>query len=775
MPQQLTATVENNFTRGLITDSTGLNFPENAATDTDNCIYTIVGDVTRRLGIDYETNFTTTTIDFTNKAVNQYKWNNVGGDGLTQIVVEQVGSTLYFYRSSSATVASPLSANKLASTIDLTLFTVGGTFDPAQECQFADGNGYLFVYHPAIDPVYCTYTAGVITAAPIVIKIRDFNGIPDSLADTTRPITLSDEHSYNLTNQGWLSGNPWLATSASTITIGLGARTFTVAAGIVGVTLGDVITLKYLGTVPVYIPPWTLNPGAVILTGTVTGYTGTVMTINFTSGDSGYFGGIATNWAIVPSNLGHIGTWHTAIGNYPSNADVWWYFKTTTGVYDPATTVTNQTLNSGNAPRGYYILDAFQQLRSVVGALPSLTNTVTTKRPRTGCWFQGRNWFAGVDAQQAATGDAPYYTWTENIYFSQICIDSTDFGSCYQTNDPTSERLFGLLPTDGGVITIQGCGSIFKLFPIQNGLLVFAANGVWFITGSQGIGFSANDYTITRISAIQSISGSSFVDVQGLPYFWNEEGIYAVTPAKGGALTVEPLTVGTILSFYNDIPVSCKKLAKGAYNPIDYIIQWTYRDIEPTDVTTSYQFNRIMNYNTYNKAFFPYSLATDTNPYIHGIVYVTGPGGSTSPDPTFKYPSSMGTSFTFADEHDTAYIDWNSTVDSNYTSFFITGYKLRGQAIYKFQPQYIQMYSRTNDAASAYKIQGIWDYGNDRNSNRWSTPQLITNNLTRFNTIFRRHKIRGHGFALQFKVSSADGLPFDIQGWAVVDTVNQGT
>jgi len=164
MPQQLTATVENNFTRGLITDSTGLNFPENAATDTDNCIYTIVGDVTRRLGIDYETNFTTTTIDFTNKAVNQYKWNNVGGDGLTQIVVEQVGSTLYFYRSSSATVASPLSANKLASTIDLTLFTVGGTFDPAQECQFADGNGYLFVYHPAIDPVYCTYTAGVITA-----------------------------------------------------------------------------------------------------------------------------------------------------------------------------------------------------------------------------------------------------------------------------------------------------------------------------------------------------------------------------------------------------------------------------------------------------------------------------------------------------------------------------------------------------------------------------------------------------------------------------------
>jgi len=51
-------------------------------------------------------------------------------------------------------------------------------------------------------------------------------------------------------------------------------------------------------------------------------------------------------------------------------------------------------------------------------------------------------------------------------------------GNCYQVNDPTSDQLFDLLPTDGGVIVIQGCGSIYKLFPLQNALLVFAANGV---------------------------------------------------------------------------------------------------------------------------------------------------------------------------------------------------------------------------------------------------------------------------------------------------------
>jgi hypothetical protein len=46
MPAQVLSTVENNFTKGFVTEFTGLNFPENAATDTDNCLYDIVGHVT---------------------------------------------------------------------------------------------------------------------------------------------------------------------------------------------------------------------------------------------------------------------------------------------------------------------------------------------------------------------------------------------------------------------------------------------------------------------------------------------------------------------------------------------------------------------------------------------------------------------------------------------------------------------------------------------------------------------------------------------------------
>src|SRR5438045_1830256 len=195
MPQQLSSSVENNFTKGLITESTGLNFPENAATDADNCTFSLIGNVTRRLGIDKEINGSVNPVSRSGKAISSYKWNNVSGDGLTQIVVEQVGDTLYFYKSSSAMSFAPLSTRILASTVLISTYVaIGGTFDSTLECQYADGNGNLFVYHPSCEPIYCTYVADVVTAHLINVQIRDFQGDVDGLAVNLRPTTLSDAH-----------------------------------------------------------------------------------------------------------------------------------------------------------------------------------------------------------------------------------------------------------------------------------------------------------------------------------------------------------------------------------------------------------------------------------------------------------------------------------------------------------------------------------------------------------------------------------------------------
>lgn len=774
MPSQVLSSVENNFTKGLVTEFTGLNFPENAATDADNVEFTLVGDVLRREGIDYEANFIASSIDRTGQGVNSYKWNNAGGDGLTQLVVTQVGGFLKFWVSSKATVLSPLSSQILASTVQISTFVAAGTtFDITAECQFSDGNGYLFVYHPSCDPFYVTYVAGTVTANSITVKIRDFAGIFESTAVNVRPTSDSNEHLYNLTNQGWSQGSPWGALSATVNTVALGSEIFTVPASL-SVTLGNLVQL--LNDHDAFPGGIFQAAGRVVMSGTVTGYTGTSMTINITSINPVWAGSAYSDWLIVPVSTGYINTWHSAIGNFPSNADVWWYFKNTSGVFDPATTINNQTLNSGNAPQGQFILPAFSQQRSLISGIAGLTDVTTTVRPRTGTWFQGRVWYAGVDAQQPATGDAAFYTWTENIYFSQIVQTVVDFGNCFQQNDPTSEQLFDLLPTDGGVITIQGSGSIYKLFPIQNGMLVFAANGIWFITGSQGIGFSANDYTITKISNIQSISSTSFVNVTGLPYFWNEEGIYSVQPSQQGGLSVEPVTVGTILTFYNSIPIGSKKYVRGDYHPIDYVVQWIYKSAPEASVSDRYSFDKILNYNTYNKAFFPYTIASGT-PTVNGINYVSSPGGSSTPDPVFKYLTSTLTipTVTFSEERDSNYIDWFSfdNIGVNFISHFVTGYKLHGQGQRRFQIPYIYVFSRSDEPTS-YKIQGLWDYAVSGASGRWSVAQLINNNSPNFGVVFRRHKIRGRGLVLQLKVTSSDGEPFDIMGWSTFETQNTG-
>lgn len=774
MPQQVTTAVENNFTKGLVTEATGLNFPENAATDTDNCFYSHIGSVSRRYGIDFEENFESNTIDRGGMAESTYVWKNAGGDGNTQVYVTQIGETVYFWSITASTIAAPLSTQRLVSTVTLSNFTaVGATFDITKEATFADGNGYLFIYHPNCDPIYCTYVAGTIAGTRIDVQVRDFTGVIDGLSVNTRPSTLSVEHAYNLGNQGWTQGAAWTAVSASNWAVSTGSHSFTVDAGIVGITPGDAVVIY--GTIPGGIGGgFTGYLGY----GNVTAYVGTALTVNVVGINGAIAGGVATSTTFNPSNSGYLGTWNSEVGGYPSNADVWWYFKNASNVFNPGTTLDNVTLNTGNAPRGHFIVSAFNQQRDVVSAIEGITDVTTVKRPRIGAWFQGRVWYAGVDGSQAATGNANYTTWTESIYFSQIINEVTQLGNCYQTNDPTSETLFDLLPTDGGVIQIQGCGSINKLFPIQNGMLVHAANGVWFITGSQGIGFSANDYTITKISSVQSTSNTSFVDVEGLPYFWNEDGVYSVQPQQGGGLAVTSMSRETVDTFYADIPTESKIYARGAYNPVEKVIQWLYKDTVDTSVTDRYAFNKILNYNIQTKSFYPYSVDI-TSASMNGIDYFNTPGASSGIPPGFKYFVSYSTEgsfgITFADERDEDYVDWASVNPVDFESYFITGYRLRGQAVRKFQVQYLVVYSSTNDAASGYKVQGMWNYSNSGNSGKWSTVQLVTNGLGRFDTAIRRHKIRGSGYALQFKITSSSGVPFDLQGWAAVDTVNQGT
>ena len=72
MPRQQAFSIENNFSKGLLTEHTALNFPENACTETFNCTFDNLGNVSRRLGFDYE------------------NANSVLGDNITGAILDRV-------------------------------------------------------------------------------------------------------------------------------------------------------------------------------------------------------------------------------------------------------------------------------------------------------------------------------------------------------------------------------------------------------------------------------------------------------------------------------------------------------------------------------------------------------------------------------------------------------------------------------------------------------------------------------------------------------------
>lgn len=211
MARGATITVENQFTKGLITEYTAMNFPENAVTDADNCVFSELGKVTPRLGIEYEPDYATYPMssispmpDTGREAYVEYEWFSVGNQGSTKFVVQQIGSRIRFFRQSNGN----LSGNLEPFFINLDTFRVpANALSKVREtpCQFTTGNGNLFIVNPYCEPFYVEYNAGSnsISTTRIDIEVRDMQGVDDGREIDDRSLPMSNQHKYNLLNQGW--------------------------------------------------------------------------------------------------------------------------------------------------------------------------------------------------------------------------------------------------------------------------------------------------------------------------------------------------------------------------------------------------------------------------------------------------------------------------------------------------------------------------------------------------------------------------------------------
>jgi hypothetical protein len=451
-------------------------------------------------------------------------------------------------------------------------------------------------------------------------------------------------------------------------------------------------------------------------------------------------------------------------------------------------------IDRGNspAPKGSLILSEFFQDRAAltnIGSIPTVTSAGF--RPAAVAFHAGRAFYAGVNWQE----------FSSKIYFTQIIETDEQFAKCYQQNDPTSQYSPDLLPTDGGVISIPEVGTIYKLWSVDTSLLIFASAGVWLLTGSSGIGFSAIDYTVKRISSIRTLSALSFVDSGGIPLWWGLDAIYAATvEGSTGSMQIQPVSDERIKSFYDDLPEQSKFYAKGSYNSKEKVIQWVFRDQSSSSISDQYSYNRILNFNVTTRAFYPWTLPS-TGGVVKGIFSIKGSGTEYVEDlvtedngevvtedgenvttltpqavaisSEFKYlVSSGGENFTYGESETDDFGDWASFFDGTSIvpeSSFVTGYKIRGQAIKKAQSNYVRLY---NKGKGSFLFRSRWDYTTSLGTNRWSADQIIEFGKNNYEYQTRRPKMRGHGLAFQYDVRSIDRKPFEIIGWASFDTVN---
>lgn len=726
--------VKNNFSRGVVSEFSGLNFPEDAAIDASNVVFSRTGIVTRRLGFDYEDDYEFFTVSRSSSSpvVQEYIWENVDGNGTLSFVVVQIGSSLFFYQISDT---GSLSANRKTFSIDLRGY--GPTRNPTDlgqySCEFTQGQGQLFVVHPKCNPLRIKYSGsangnGTIIVKTIEIKIRDLEGVDDDMDTNFRPkkndkvSEMSNLHRYNLYNQGWFAK----------------------------VKVQDI-------------------------TGRMTA----------------------------------MEAWRLTRDDFPSNADIWWLSKNENDNFDPKK-IDKKVKGSTEAPKGHYIMSAFDQDRTSSIDLHKNIPLVTSngQRPSVIAFFAGRIFYGGVSHGE----------FHDKIYYSQIIQNNRSYKRCFQQQDPTDEDSAGLLPSDGGVIVIPEIGKVVKMQPVQGFLLIFATNGIWVISGGESADFRATDYSVQKISDIQTLSASSFVlPKTGFPIWWNADGIFSLQLVPSGDaqrqnIEVKSLTDDTIRSLFREIPANAKKFAKGAYNPLENTIEWVYWHEDPpnNNRTRLYQYDSILSLdldtNSFNFWSFP---LVGLGPYICGIVCTRGSGvafeevtvtNENNQDVTdasldevtvldqvivplsssFRYTTlvyngdAVGTwKVTFSQTLRDDYLDWVTYdgVGRDFDSYFETGYEIRGEAQRPFQSNIVQVYSNAQEGSSCF-LQGIWDYSTDDSSGRETSAHQIYIDRSFVGVQRRKIRLRGRGYTLQLRFFSETGKPFNIVGWSSFQSAN---
>lgn len=837
MPRQSGVAIQNKFVRGLVTETTALSFPEDACTEADNVVFDSTGRVTRRLGFDIEAagTFATGVTKVDGEVHTSYIWQAPSGQGNRVFYVVQEGADIDFF---DASTSLELGDNLHLGGFSLDTYIAEGSDEDAAffACQFASGNGDLFIVNPACEPIYVSYdhNADTFSVTEISIIERDFEGLEDGLDDTERPTATiagiessNPAHLYNLYNQGWYIGDALDQWDTSETTLPSNCDYVALYRD----TEADAFDPTHLAAND---PGNRLAPKGHFLIDAFqknrqealvdAGYsfeivsgssalidpsTGTIFTDFDVRSTAAFDGDLAQDDDVDAARKNNATTAYMgknygaspkAIAKaivYPCNtADIW--LETGSTNYPVTITLYGNTALPASGTDGTS-LGSTSVTSTDTAPETILSSDQTTEYQYVWLHFDhdgaGNDDFVISEVQfysNSLSFQRPscvefyagrvFYAGVDaeglssNIYFSQLIEKEDQYGRCYQKNDPTSEFIPDLLPDDGGVIKIPEIGTITRLFSYQNAMLVFASNGIWLVAGSAGSNFKADDYVVKKISSIGMRSPNSLCSIKGLPAWWGEDGIYTVQfDPNYDSFTPTSITAGILDDYYSEIPIGNKRYTKGIYDEEAQVAYWFYsNDVDLGD--NPYAHDSVLCFDAKSRAFYPWTISS--GPVVRGAEYLK-PGDRTDMGKikTFLHIDYNGSTTTqaFGEILNDNYLDWEDLGTSvAYESYFVTGYRLDGQTQRFFQPNYVFVFLEAEANASCF-MQGVYDFTTSSVEGKWSTRQQIYNDaLTNRSVNFRRLKVRGKGRSLQLRFESEEQKPFTIIGWSIFETSNSG-
>ena len=722
------------FSRGLITEANALTFPENASREEINFTLNRDGSRRRRLGMEYEVganqNITGSTLGTAGTHhFKTFRWNAVGGVPGNDKLVIYIAPRMYLinlYKGTRLSISATLIYSSSASA--------------STNCRFCSINGNLVFTLGGEQSI--NIVTPDLSFSTFPVKVRDLWGIDDSLAVDTRPTTLSNEHKYNLLNQGWPS---------------------------------DKLTAVY----------------------------------------------------------------GTAGNAYPSNADIPTVCTKSDGGWD-VNAIDYALFGTTPAPKGKYIIDPFNRgtSRQTASGLTGLLADSDSTQLTSITGYAGRVFVAmSTVSYSAANKETTAPIWGNSILFSQVVESVSDIGKCYQEADPTALNSEGLVASDGGVIKIQEASNIVKLVATNTGLLVFAENGVWMISGPDNI-FAADNYSVVKISSVGCIAEDSVLASEQGVFYWADSGIYTLQPdPSSGRYVSVSMTENTIQTLYNDIPLHGKTYSTGIYDPSERKCRWMYRHDGyyswSSDVRGKVRYTRELIYDLTLQAFYTYEVydgGTSNTIYVGNYCdssgYVAAAGEEEVIDSSGVVITNSGggaiTSYTSRTEERTQNVKYltlrEKSSESNHIQFafshyrrddfkdfgiedaaayLVTGSEMAGDSFNRKQVNNLILhFNRTEtgfdeidgelvaENASSCLVNSMWDFANSQRANKWGTqfqgyrlkrPYFASGPSDSFDygweIITTKNKLRGSGKALALRFETEPEKDCHLLGW-VIDMEN---